>query len=133
MGLLWTHKPGASPMTVSVIRLRELDNKRLHLSFTLGLSADAGLLHSRHMHGPFRRAGLQLYLLIQLLDALRVVLVLPAGPHRPPKLVVEALRRPGDCQRRYEQLLLQVALTDAPAQSAQQRFTAAPCQAAAER
>ena len=74
-----------------------------------------------------------LYLLIQLLYTLRVVLVLPAGPHRPPKLVVEALRRSGDSQRRYEQLLLQVALADAPVQSAQQRFTAASCRAPAKR
>ena len=76
---------------------------------------------------------LQLYLLIQLLYTLWVVLVLPAGPHRPPELVVEALRRSGDGQRGYEQLLLQVALTDAPAQSAQQRFTTASCRAPAER
>ncbi len=76
---------------------------------------------------------LQLYLLIQLLHTRWVVLVLPAGPNRPPKLVVEALRRFGDCQRCYEQLLLQVALTDAPVQSAQQRFTAASYRAPAER
>ena len=55
------------------------------------------------------------HLLIQLLDALGVILVLLGRPDRPPKFVIEALRGLGHRQRGDEQLLLQVALAHAPA------------------